>query len=224
MDEHRRAEELLGSYVLGELGPGEEGELERHLDGCPACREEVEILRLAHRTMVTASIPPPPELKARVEGDPPRRSWLGSRIGTPAAAAAVLLVALFAGVLYAGLLAPSSRTVAAAPLSPTGFAPEASGEVQLKGSGADNARVRLEVSGLPELRPGEYYELWFVRGDGQRISGGGFDVDREGRATVNLNAPSAARGYPGVGITLEESPGDPRPSPEKVLGGKLQKA
>jgi len=221
MDEHRRTEELLGPYVLGELGAGEEGELVRHLEGCPACRAEVEVLRLAHRAMATASSPPPPELKARVVGDPPRRTRRSSQIG--ALAAAILLVTLFAGALYAGLLAPSG-TVAAAPLSPTKLAPEASGEVRVEESGADNARVRLEVAGLPKLRPDEYYELWFVRGDGQRISGGGFTVDREGRATVSLNAPSAARGYPGVGITLEESPGDPRPSPDKVLGGELREA
>ncbi|MDQ3638896.1 MAG: anti-sigma factor [Actinomycetota bacterium] len=219
MPEHRRAEELLGPYVLGELGPGEEGELERHLEGCPACREEVAIFRLAHRAMATASIPPPPELKARVVGDPPRRSRHPAWSRWPAAA---LLAVLFTGALYAGIFAPSGTT--ATPLSPTGLAPEASGEVNLEGSGADNARVRLEVSGLPELRPDEYYELWFVRGDGQRISGGGFTVDREGRATVSLNAPRAARGYPGVGITLEESPGDPRPSPDKVLGGELREA
>ena len=217
-------EELLSPYVLGELGPEETQQFERHLEGCPGCREEVAVLRLAHRDMAAASVAPPPDLRARVLGDPPRRGLRGSRLGA-LAAAAVILVALTSagGALYAGILAPSEE-VASAPLSPTGLAPKASGELDLEAGSADNARVRLEVSGLPELRSGEYYELWFVREDGQRISGGGFTVDQEGRATVGLNAPSAARGYPSVGITLEESPGDPRPSPDKVLGGDLREA
>jgi hypothetical protein len=83
--------------------------------------------------------------------------------------------------------------------------------------------VNLEVSGLPELRSGEYYELWFVK-DGERISGGGFTVDDEGNAAVTMNAPGAAEGYPSMGITREESPQDPRPSPTKVLGGELRRA
>ena len=222
MTGHPPTEELLGPYVLDELGPEETQQFERHLEGCPGCREEVAVLRLAHRDMAAASVAPPPDLRARVLNDPPRHGLRGSRLGA-LAAAAIILVALTSagGALYAGILAPPAT---AAALSPTGLAPKASGELKLEAGSADNARVRLEVSGLPELRSGEYYELWFVGEDGQRISGGGFTVDQEGRATVGLNAPGAARGYPSVGITLEESPGDPRPSPDKVLGGDLRDA
>jgi hypothetical protein len=121
-----------------------------------------------------------------------------------------------------GFFRPQETVAETAPLSPTHLAPEASGEVRVQGRGPD-VRVSLEVSGLPRLGPDEYYELWFVDGK-DRISAGGFTVDSRGRATVSMNAPRPASEYPGVGITREESPGDPRPSPTKVLGGVLNQA
>lgn len=110
-----------------------------------------------------------------------------------------------------------------ATLSPTGLAPEARGELRMEEAGS-NMRVRLEVSGLPPLGRGEYYELWFVREDGRRISCGGFTVDEAGRASVIMNAPRVAYGYRRVGVTREHSPGDPEPSPERVLQGRLHES
>ena len=222
MDEHRRFRGLLGPYVLGELEPEEERELERHLDGCPACREEAKGIRWAHRSLLReAASAPPPRLKARLmEGLPRRNRWNGRR-RVRWTAAAVLVVAVAAIWSYARTF-EAPPTAIAASLSPTGLAPRADGEVRLEEAGP-NLRVSLDVSGLPRLEPGEYYELWFVDGE-DRISGGGFTVDRRGRATVGMNAPSAAAGYPNIGITSEESPGDPRPSSIKVLGGELRES
>lgn len=218
MDEHRRFEELLGSYVLGELDHEEKQELERHLEGCSTCRDELEKIARGHRVLGEASIPPPPELKDRVVGNLPRRSaripWMSAM-----AAAAVLLIALIAGALYAEVFR-SQETVMAS-LAPTELATGASGEVRLEDS-RPNTQVKLDVSGLPRLRADEYYELWFVQENGKRISAGGFTVDSKGGATVTMNAPRVADQYQDIGITLETSPGDPRPSPDKVLGGELQ--
>lgn len=124
--------------------------------------------------------------------------------------------------MYAQFLGRTETAASRVSLEPTGLAPGASGEVRIEDAG-DNVRVNLDVSGLPELRSDEYYELWFVK-DGERISSGGFTVDDEGSATVTMNAPPAAERYPSMGITHEESSGDPRPSPTKVLGGELQRA
>ena len=223
MDEHRRFRGLLGPYVLGELAPEEERDLERHLDGCPACREEAKDIRRAHRSLIAeAASPPPPQIKTRLMEGLPRRNGRSRRRHVRwAAAAAVLVVAVAAIWAYARTFEAPPGEVAAS-LSPTGLAPRADGEVRLEEAGP-NLRVSLDVSGLPRLEPGEYYELWFVDGE-DRISGGGFTVDRRGRATVGMNAPSAAAGYPSIGITSEESPGDPRPSPTKVLGGELRES
>lgn len=218
MDDHRRFEELLALHALGELEPEEERELARHLEVCPECREEAEVFRLVHGELGGASVTPPPHLKARVMEGLPRRRW---RVPGILAAAALLVAMLLSGA-YVALLGGTDTLAGGASLSPTELAPEASGEVRLEESDG-NVQVALDVSGLPRLQPDEYYELWFVKGD-QRISGGGFTVDDRGRATVTMNAPSAADGYPAVGITREESPGDPRPSPTKVLGGELRRA
>ena len=137
-------------------------------------------------------------------------------------AAAIFLVALILGGVYAQFVGRTETVASRASLAPTSLAPDASGEVRIEDAG-DNVRVNLEVSGLPELRSDEYYELWFVK-EGERISSGGFTVDDKGSATVTMNAPGAAERYPSMGITREESPGDPRPSPTKVLGGVLQRA
>ena len=223
MDDHRRFEEQLALRALGELGPEEEQELERHLEGCARCRDEAEALDLVHGELRGASVSPPTYLKDRVMADLPggrsRRSW---HVPGVALAAAALLAVLILGGVYDEFLGRTETTASSASLAPTSLAPGASGEVRVEDAG-DNARVSLEVSGLPELRSDEYYELWFVK-DGERISSGGFTVDDEGGATVTMNAPGAAEGYPSMGITREESPGDPRPSPTKVLGGELRRA
>ncbi|MDP9457286.1 MAG: anti-sigma factor [Actinomycetota bacterium] len=223
MDDHRRFEEMLALRALGELGPEEERELNRHLEGCARCRDEEEALRLVHEELLGVSVPPPAHLKDRVMADlPQRRPRQRWRVPGVVLAAAVFLVALILGGAYAEFLGRTEAVASVASLAPTGLAPNASGEARVEDAGV-NARVNLEVSGLPELRPGEYYELWFVK-DGERISGGGFTVDDEGSATVTMNAPAPAEGYPSMGITREESPGDPRPSPTKVLGGELRRA
>lgn len=217
MSEHRRFEELLALRVLGELGPEGALELGRHLTVCPECREEAEALRLVHDELSGASVPTPPHLKDRVMADLPRRRWRVPGV----LAAAALLMALLLGGVYAQFLDGTDAPAGEASLSPTELASGASGKVRLEETGS-NVRVRLDVSGLPRLRSDEYYELWFVEGE-ERISGGGFTVDGEGRATVTMNAPGAADEYPAVGITREKSPGDPRPSPTKVLGGELRR-
>jgi len=220
MEEHSRIDELLGPYVLGALDPEEEQRIEAHLAECHVCREEAEKLHQLNRFLDQAWTPPPPNLKTRIMRELPRRGR--SRSWRPAlAAAAVLAVVLIAGTIYAEVLQRRETVAASATLSPTELAPGAGGQVRLESAGT-NTRVELRVSGLPRLRSSEYYEFWFVGVAGKRISGGGFTVDSGGQATVRMNAPDVADEYPNVGITLEETPGDPRPSRDKVLGGALR--
>ncbi|MCA3749034.1 MAG: anti-sigma factor [Rubrobacter sp.] len=212
---HARTGERLGPYLLGHLDPEERAEVEAHLRECPVCREELEGLRAAHRALrAAAALRPPSGVRERLPGGRGRGLLL-----RPALAAALLVVLVAGGVLYAALHRPDTAEAMTATLSPTRLAPEARGELRMEEAGS-NMRVRLEVSGLPPLGRGEYYEVWFVR-DGQRISCGGFTVDEAGRASVVMNAPKAAYGYRRVGITREHSPGDPRPSRERVLHGWL---
>jgi anti-sigma-K factor RskA len=220
MSEHMEVRDLLGPYVIGDLGREEEREVEEHIEGCAPCREEARELRLAHERLAdlaNTAQTPPRELKDRVLRGMPRRE---NRRVPLAAAAAVLCALALLGVLYStGFFGP--REVASATLTPTSIAPDAGGEIRLYGSG-DNMNVRLEAWGMPPCKSDEYYELWFVEGN-ERVSGGSFTVGKSGRVEVVLNAPKLARIYPQVGVTKETAPGDPGASDEKMLGGELRR-
>jgi anti-sigma-K factor RskA len=218
-----RFEELLGSYLLGELSDEEERELERHLEGCSRCRSELERVRRAHTLLrATADVAPPPGLKDRVLAQARREIPACSGGGWwfwASAAAALLVVAVLGVVLLRAITDDTSAGVA---LTATDLAPEAGGEVRVDEVG-ENLRVELEVWDMPELREGEYYEMWYYdEEDGGRISCGTFRVGPEGRTTVNLTAPASARGYPEIEITREPDDGDPGSSGEEVLEGNLR--
>jgi hypothetical protein len=223
MSDHLRVRDLLGPYVMGALGLEEEREVEEHLEGCGACREEARDLRLAHERLVelvnTTEIPPP-ELKGRLIAGMPRRQ---TRRGSLVAAAAVLGMLAVLGVLVysSGLL--GREQVASATLEPTDLAPGAGGELRVR-EDDPNARAELEVWGLPRPGPDEYYELWFGE-EGGRVSAGTFTVGARGRETLYMSVPGEAGDYRQVGITLEKFPEEPRMSSAKaVLTGELDES
>ncbi len=216
-----RFENLLGPYVLGELTDAEERELERHLEGCATCREDLDDVRHAHDTLRTAMGGPPPELKdwvlARARNEPRHSHAAGWKLWLPAAAAVLLVAA----VLGYGLLRTVSSPSYGLALAATSAAPQAGGELRGEQVG-DNLRVELEAWGLPELSGGEYYEMWYAREGGGRISCGTFHAQPEGHTTVNMSAPASAVAYPEVEITLEPDDGNPGSSGKVVLKGSLR--
>lgn len=194
-DDHRRRQQLLGAYVMGQLEGAEAAELERHLEGCADCQAEVADLR-AVVDLLPAADPslgtsesirwnPSPDLEDRVvaavlperqnEGRlhrsrNRRRFGLWERITISLAAAAALLVAAI------GLI-----TVLTTPPGPPGL-----GEVEPiafsrapKGVSTDAAvvahtwgtEVDLKVEGL---RAGEIYTVSIERNDGEQVSAGTF--------------------------------------------------
>ena len=217
-----RFEELLGSYLLGELTVDEERELKRHLEGCPGCRSELNRVRESHdhlRKLVASK--PPPELKARVleqvRGEPPARSSGGWWFRDLAAAALLVVAVLGIGLLQ--VLTDDSST--GVPLAATTLAPDAGGEVQVERVG-QNFRVDLEVWGMPELKEEEYYEMWYYAEDDGRISCGTFRVGPDGRTTIKLSAPATARDYPEIEVTREPDDGNPEASGKAVLEGHFR--
>jgi anti-sigma-K factor RskA len=217
-----RFEELLGSYLLGELNAEEERELERHLEECAECRRELERTRQTHNVLrQLAANEPPAQLKeqvlARVREVTPARS-IGGWWFWASAAAALLLVAVLGVGIFQGITGDPS---AAVPLASTELAPKAGGEARIDKVG-ENVQVELEVWSMPELEENEYYEMWYYAEDGDRISCGTFRVGPQGRTTVNLSAPASARDYPEIEITREIDDGNPAASGEAVLEGKLR--
>lgn len=215
MSEHPDTRDLLGPYVMGTLEPYENREVEDHLQGCASCREEAQDLRLAHERLADlayGTTAPPEDLEARVLAGIPRRR-AGRRVPSWVAAVAAAFCVL-AVITAFNLL----EDQAAANLNPTGRAPDAGGEVSLRGTG-ENTELRLEAWGLPPCKSEQYYELWLVEGD-ERVSAGTFTVGESGRVDVTLNAPNFAASYPRVGVTAEYDK-DPRASDAKMLSGEL---
>jgi hypothetical protein len=221
MSEHPDTRNLLGPYVMGDLEPHEEREVEKHLVGCAGCKEEVRELRFAHERLADlayATQIPPQDLKERVVAGMPRRE-AGRRVP---AWAAVVAAAFFCIVAVLGaVLVPDlfwNRALASATLSPTDRAPDAGGEVSIEDTG-ENMEVRLEAWGLPSCERDQYYELWLVEGE-ERVSAGSFTVGPNGRVKANMNAPAFAGTYQAVGITAEHDR-DPRASDARMLSGEL---
>ena len=218
MSEHPGTRDLLGPYVMGTLGPYEEREVEEHLQWCPSCRQEAHELRLVHERLADLAYSteaPPKDLRARVVAGIPRRE-AGRRvpIWVAAVAAAFCVLAVLGVIITPDLFGAR----ASANLSPTGRAPDAGGEVSIRGTG-ENMEMRLEAWGLPPCKSEQYYELWLVEGH-ERVSAGSFTVGQSGRVDVRLNVPSFAGSYSKVGVTAEYDK-DPRAGEAKMLSGEL---
>jgi anti-sigma-K factor RskA len=216
-----RFEELLGPYLLGELSVEEERELEIHLEGCSGCRNELARARQTHDLLrELAAGGPPTELKdrvlARARGEIPARSRDRWRLWIPAAALLAIAV-LGAGLLWA-ITQDSSEGI---PLTATAASSEGGGEVRGQVD-EGNLQIELVVWDLPELRKDEYYELWYAKEDGGRISCGTFRAQSGGQTTVNLTAPANAVSYPEIEVTREPDDGNPGSSGKKVLIGDLR--
>jgi anti-sigma-K factor RskA len=218
MSEHPGTRGLLGPYVMGTLEPYEEREVEDHLQRCASCRQEAQELRLVHERLADLAYSteaPPKDLRARVVAGIPRRE-AGRRvpIWVAAVAAAFCVLAVLGVIITPDLFGAR----ASANLSPTGRAPDAGGEVSIRGTG-ENMEMRLEAWGLPPCKSEQYYELWLVEGH-ERVSAGSFTVGQSGRVDVRLNVPGFAGSYSKVGVTAEYDK-DPRAGEAKMLSGEL---
>ena len=82
-------------------------------------------------------------------------------------------------------------------------------------------QMLVAVSRLPQLPADRAYQLWFVRPDGMRDSGGVFRVGEGGEGTILARAPAGLAAYTAIGITEEPSGGSPGPTGPKIVGASL---
>ncbi len=211
-EEHRRYRELLGAYALGQLGDAERAELERHLDGCEACRtEERELRGVAHLMPAPdADWSPPPDLEDRVvaaalsrgraEGTPrrdrgrldPRRS----RVLVGLAAAAAVLVAAIGLAVFTGQGGPPGL----GETEPIAFS-EAPRGVSTDGAIVAHTwgtEVALEVEGL---RPGEVYTVRIERDNGETVPAGTFVAVEAQPVECRLNGAVLRQDARAVSVT-----------------------
>ena len=229
----------VAAYAIGSLSDAERDAFEAHLASCESCDRELQELLPAVGLLELSDpeLPDPPSgLEARTllaveraAGTPPgrrtarssraRRRWL-----IPAIAAACL--AITAAVVAPALLDEDDE----APQPVEAVAELRSGtrdvSVSIVKTGIGRV-VRLRSDDLPILPKGEYYEIWFVGpgdrpGQPNRISGGTFHPDQNGRSSVTFAAAVDPRKYQRMAVTAERGDGDPSPADRDVVSGGIR--
>lgn len=235
---HQDVFELIPAYALDALDPAEAEAVARHLEACPACREE-----MAAFTAVADALPlalpeaaPSPRVReqllaragaataARPVAPPPTAErpaawWARVRrapLWQPVALALIALLLVSNVVLWQRLNA-ATRPSPPITLTATDNAPGALGVLV---PGADARVATLVISGLPALAADQQYQLWLIE-DGTRTSGAVFSVAADGSVTVTVAAPQPLSRYSAFGITVEPAGGSPGPTGPRVLGHNL---
>lgn len=105
------------------------------------------------------------------------------------------------------------------PMQGTNLAPEAIGRVYVD---PQTGAGMMMVRSLPPLPPGRAYQLWWVRPDGKRESGGLLTwTDPKGNGYAFIQCPAPCNGFQAIGLTEEPATGSPGPTGQRLLGGTL---
>jgi len=232
--DHDRHQENIGAYLLGALPELESELFERHIMGCPGCREEVERLRMAADALPRSVEPmnPPAELKAslmRVVSEEaaersPEKRRRRARFGlgfpdimrVPAAAAwasaAVLLaIGVLGGWGVAQLGQGSSERTVAASVDQVRL-PDGTASLTVRDDGEGGGV--LSVQGLPQPADDQVYQVWLVKG-GDVTPSTLFTVRSDGSGAAAI--PEDLQGVEKVMVTREPKGGAASPSERPVI-------
>jgi anti-sigma factor RsiW len=230
--DHERYQEDVGAYLLGALEPSEQAAFEGHMAGCPECRADLEELRAAADALPRSVEPfaPPPSLKrslmeaVREDARPERRSLL-ARLGIErlfsglrpqvalAGAAVLLIVAVVVGTQLSGGDA-GNRVVTG--VVDRARVPDATATITLPKD--RNGPAQLRVTGMPQPRPGQVYEIWLKRGD-QVQPGPLFNTDQGGTGAGAI--PDDLEGVDAVLVTRERTGGATKPSEAPIISARI---
>jgi len=236
--DHMPWEDDRAAYLLGALDDAEVVAFETHLAGCDRCRAELLWLQPAVDVLPASveQLEPPPELRKRILGgieadtaSPPvlRRDarrrpastsfWSRLRLPAPALAGIAAVLALAVGIAggYAlrGDDSDSSGTVATVPLEATAPAVRAAGNVV-----RHDHTWTLDVSHIPNLRPGDVYQVWMRKGD-QLQPSVLFVPSRDGTAKVVLPTQTGAADE--MLVTREPSGGSQEPTSAPLVSATI---
>lgn len=214
---------LSGAYAIDALSEEEARQFDRHLEECPACREEVRELQAAAAKMGAAeALAPPPALRARVLAAADQMPQLPPRVTTRlesvrkrrwsaklVAAAAAVILAVSGGVAVFESQRGDDQSVVVAQVFQAGDArtktvPTDHGSVTVATS-ADLGRMAVRTDGLRALSGKRVYQLWAVHG-GTPTSAG---VIEDLKAGAAMALPSEGTT---VAITVEPHGGSEQPT------------
>jgi anti-sigma-K factor RskA len=224
--EHERWGEEISAYLLGALEPAEAKALERHLEDCQSCRQELRWLAPALDALpeTVTRMQPPPGLRERLlaevqedtrraTGAAPERRGLLERLRDSvgphwrplaAGAAALLIVAAVVGYEVGSGDSEGgggANRVTLKKSEPSGIVAAVSME------GTEHGRIKL--SNVPSLPPDRVLEAWVER-DGQiEAVPALFVPDGEGQAATTIGD---MRGVTTVMVTKEPPGGSESPT------------
>jgi anti-sigma-K factor RskA len=231
--------ESLAAYALGALDEGEIPALEKHLQTCESCREELASYRELGDDLLAALPPrqPPADLRRRLqerlsprqELAPAKRKWSLGQIALGAALVLLLGITLFSVFQVQTLQRQQAALARQINNGQTALAMLAyPGTRTLPLNGADivgNLLVdpdrnvaALIVWNLPTLPADQTYQVWLIDPQGKRTSGGTFNSETNQLfTTVSIPAPEAYSNYSGLGVTIEPAGGSPAPTGRNVF-------
>lgn len=221
--DHNRWSEDLAAYVLGALEAEEAAELERHLEGCERCREEMRWLEPAVHSLPESveRREPPKQLRqnlmvevradAKGERSGSRTSWwrgLWEARGLRVATGFALVALLAAGVVgyqvgQDGSDEGASSTVVAR--QPGGIT------VKMVSEGEGG---KLHLSGVDQLPPDKVLEAWVERDGEVEAVPALFVPDRHGEAETTIEDMT---GVETVMVTKEPRGGSETPTGEPIV-------
>ena len=226
-NDHRRWRAELAAYLLDSLEEDEQRSVERHLDECEDCREELRWLRPAIDLLPAsvAQLDPPPELRERLLAE------VRSEVARPAATGPAREKPARAGFLRGFLLRPATGLAVVALIAAgiAGYAlneggtdsGDATTTVRAQGPGSLRAKLErhgnsgtLRLTGLEQATPTHVYEAWVSRGNTVKPSSL-FDSRHNGTATVALE--DELEGADAVMVTLEPRGGSRQPTSPAVI-------
>lgn len=221
--DHKRWSEDLATYLLGALEPEEVAALERHMEDCERCREEMGWLQPAVHTLPesVARQEPPKQLRqslmaevradAKAERSPRPSRWRGLwatrglRVATGFALVALVAAAVVGyevGNGGSGGESPGSTVVSRQPGGIT---------VKMVSQGDGG---KLHLSGVEELPPDKVLEAWVEREGRVEAVPALFVPDRNGQAETTIEDMS---GVKTVMVTKEPSGGSETPTGEPIV-------
>jgi anti-sigma-K factor RskA len=240
-DEHTPFRENIPAYAIGALDGEEVPALQTHLETCASCRTQLAEYRALSDSLLTAIPPKEPSaaLRKSLQGRLPsaqKAAWRPrtfslnlSRLALGFAVIALLTlnVISFAQLrqiqiqqaslvtqvenaqIVLGLM--SSSTIQMIPIS----GEKASGTLLLdKG----NNKAVLIVQNLPQLMENQTYQIWLVKSDGGRDTGGLFRPESGGTYTTKvILSPQSISDYVRIGVTVEPAGGSDAPTGERVF-------
>ena len=228
---------LSGAYALNALGPEEAAEFRRHLDGCPACREEVRELQSAVARMGAAeAAAPPADLKHRILAaadrtpqEPPVRAATAPvrpaadapsdrpRWATWLAAAAAAVVVVGGGAFGVQAMLSDDpalnqgvvRVFEAQDAHTATVETEDGGELTVAVS-ASRKEMAVDTRELPALDENHVYQLWSVHGE--EMVSAAILTDPEAGAAMGMPDEKTT-----VALTVEPAGGSEQPTTTPIV-------